>query len=156
MNALLATITLAGLGVVASKSPINSVILLVVVYLAGGCVFLMVGQYFLGLTLIIVYVGAIAILFLFTIFMVNVRLTVQKTAASGLGVLALVPILALATQRATPNVHELHTFDWTQTAASDLVMLGTMVFEAYPLPLLLVGFLLLVVMIAIIKLHLDH
>jgi len=111
MNALLATITLAGLGVVASKSPINSVILLVVVYLAGGCVFLMVGQYFLGLTLIIVYVGAIAILFLFTIFMVNVRLTVQKTAASGLGVLALVPILALATQRATPNVHELHTFD---------------------------------------------
>jgi NADH:ubiquinone oxidoreductase subunit 6 (subunit J) len=35
-------------------------------------------------------------------------------------------------------------------------MLGTMIFESYPLPLLLVGFLLLVVMVAIIKLHLDH
>ncbi len=74
---------------VASKSPINSMIFLVMVYLAGGCIFLLLDQYFLGLTLVIVYVGAIAILFLFTIFMVNVRLTVQKTTQTSSGIPAL-------------------------------------------------------------------
>ncbi len=161
LQALLAIITFSGLFVVASKSPINSVIFLVMVYLAGGCIFLLLDQYFLGLTLVIVYVGAIAILFLFTIFMVNVRLTVQKTTQTSSGILALLTLFLssfLFYHSGSSHLHELHSHDWANLASqsSDLVMLGTMIFESYPLPLLLVGFLLLVVMVAIIKLHLDH
>ena len=162
LQSLLAILSFAGLLVVVSKSPINSVIFLVLVYLAGGSIFLLLDQYFIGLTLVIVYVGAIAILFLFTIFMVNVRLTVQKTSHTASSIFALLAIFLFTTfwlfNESSSNIHLLLSNDWAFLAShsSDLVMLGTMIFLSYPLPLLLVAFLLLIVMVAIIKLHLDH
>lgn len=116
LQALLAILTFSGLFVVVSKSPINSVIFLVLVYLAGGSIFLLLDQYFIGLTLVIVYVGAIAILFLFTIFMVNVRLTVQKTSQTASSILALLTLFLIATtfllySDSSSNVHLLLSND---------------------------------------------
>ena len=84
------------------------------VYLAGGCIFLLLDQYFLGLTLVIVYVGAIAILFLFTIFMVNVRLTVQKTTQTSSGILALLTLFLssfIFYHSGSSHLHALHRHD---------------------------------------------
>ena len=174
-EAFLVLIGLCGVLVIVSRSPINSVLFLCGLYLAGGGIFLLLDHYFLGLTLIIVYVGAIAILFLFTIFMINVRLTLQLGSfASPVAAILLLTGFAIyffffvdfsilgstdisSLSSWESNLRSVYASDWSHLLGrpSDLTMLANMIFHAYPLALILVGFLLLVVMVAIIKIHLD-
>tara|TARA_B100001123_G_C15196157_1_gene981404 strand:- start:508 stop:1137 length:630 start_codon:yes stop_codon:yes gene_type:complete len=67
---------LSALMVIASRSTINSVFFLILDFISIGCLFIMVGAEFLGVILLIVYVGAVAVLFLFVVMMLNV--TQQK------------------------------------------------------------------------------
>jgi len=63
---------LSTLMVVASRSTVNSVFFLILDFISIGCLFIMVGAEFLGAILLIVYVGAVAVLFLFVVMMLNV------------------------------------------------------------------------------------
>lgn len=139
-----------------SRSPINSVIYLVMVYLAGGGLFLLMDHTFLGLTLVIVYVGAIAILFLFTIFMINLR--ANQGSSSSLLPLVLVPFaifLLLPEGQDTSGL--IFAQNWSQLLSrpQEMASLGDLIFNSYSIALLLVAYLLLVIMVAIIKIHLD-
>ena len=61
----------SSLMVITSRSTINSVFL-ILDFISVGCLFIMVGAEFLGMILLIVYVGAVAVLFLFVVMMLNV------------------------------------------------------------------------------------
>jgi len=63
---------LSALMVIASRSTINSVFFLILDFISVGCLFIMIGAEFLGMILLIVYVGAVAVLFLFVVMMLNV------------------------------------------------------------------------------------
>ena len=63
---------LSALMVITSRSTINSVFFLILDFISIGCLFIMVGAEFLGAILLIVYVGAVAVLFLFVVMMLNV------------------------------------------------------------------------------------
>ncbi len=63
---------LSALMVIASRSTVNSVFFLILDFISIGCLFIMVGAEFLGAILLIVYVGAVAVLFLFVVMMLNV------------------------------------------------------------------------------------
>lgn len=157
---LLLSIILSGLFVMVSRSPINSVIYLVLVYLAGGGLFLLMDHTFLGLTLIIVYVGAIAILFLFTVFMINLRATSGSPQLTlvALPLLLLMGAFYLATAAgASETTGLLFAQNWSQLLSrpQEMAMLGDLIFNSYSIALLLVAYLLLVIMVAIIKIHLD-
>jgi len=58
--------------VVASKNTIHSVFFLILDFISISCLFIMIGAEFLGMIMLIVYVGAVAILFLFVVMMLNV------------------------------------------------------------------------------------
>ena len=58
--------------VITSRSTINSVFFLILDFISVGCLFIMVGAEFLGMIILIVYVGAVAVLFLFVVMMLNV------------------------------------------------------------------------------------
>ena len=58
--------------VISSKNTVNSVFFLILDFISVGCLFIMVGAEFLGMILLIVYVGAVAVLFLFVVMMLNV------------------------------------------------------------------------------------
>jgi NADH:ubiquinone oxidoreductase subunit 6 (subunit J) len=58
-----------------SSQPITRLALLIMIFIKSAFLFLLLDYYFLGLTYIIVYVGAIAILFLFVIMMAETHLT---------------------------------------------------------------------------------
>ena len=58
--------------VITSRSTVNSVFFLILDFISVGCLFIMVGAEFLGMILLIVYVGAVAVLFLFVVMMLNV------------------------------------------------------------------------------------
>ena len=62
----------SALMVIVSKNTVNSVFFLILDFISVGCLFIMVGAEFLGMILLIVYVGAVAVLFLFVVMMLNV------------------------------------------------------------------------------------
>ncbi|MEC8467497.1 MAG: NADH-quinone oxidoreductase subunit J, partial [Pseudomonadota bacterium] len=69
---MFASILLAGsLGVVLSKNPMYSVLFLVLSFFNAAGLFMLIGAEFLGLLLMMVYVGAIAVMFLFVLMTVD-------------------------------------------------------------------------------------
>ena len=72
---------LSGILVITSKNPIISVLFLIAVFVNVACYLILLGINFIGLTYLILYVGAIAILFLFVVMMINIKL-VEITASS--------------------------------------------------------------------------
>ena len=61
--------------VITSKNPVIAVIFLISVFVNAAGYLILIGVGFLGITYIILYVGAITVLFLFVIMMINIKLT---------------------------------------------------------------------------------
>ena len=64
----------AAIMVIASKNTVHSVFFLILDFISISCLFIMIGAEFLGMVMLIVYVGAVAVLFLFVVMMLNVAL----------------------------------------------------------------------------------
>ena len=62
----------SALMVIVSRNTVHSVFFLILDFISVGCLFIMIGAEFLGMILLIVYVGAVAVLFLFVVMMLNV------------------------------------------------------------------------------------
>ena len=62
----------SALMVIASKNTVHAVFFLILDFISVGCLFIMIGAEFLGMIMLIVYVGAVAVLFLFVVMMLNV------------------------------------------------------------------------------------
>ena len=63
---------ISSLMVITFKNTVHSVFFLILTFITVGCLFIMIGAEFLGMILLIVYVGAVAVLFLFVVMMLNV------------------------------------------------------------------------------------
>jgi NADH-quinone oxidoreductase subunit J len=67
-----------------SKNTIYSVFFLILVFISVSTLFIMIGAEFLGMIMLIVYVGAVAVLFLFVVMMLNItKQTTKKTNRKG-------------------------------------------------------------------------
>ena len=73
-----AILIISSLLVVLSKNPVYSVLFLVFAFFNAAIIFLLSNAEFLAVTLIIVYVGAVAVLFLFVVMMLNINVTEIK------------------------------------------------------------------------------
>lgn len=60
---------------ITAKNPVISVIFLITTFVSAAGYLILIGIQFLGLSYIVIYVGAIAVLFLFVIMMINIKLT---------------------------------------------------------------------------------
>ena len=63
---------LSAIMVTVSKNTVHSVLFLILDFITISCLFIMIGAEFLGMIMLIVYVGAVAVLFLFVVMMLNV------------------------------------------------------------------------------------
>ena len=63
---------ISGIMVIVSKNTVHSVFFLILDFISISCLFIMIGAEFLGMIMLIVYVGAVAVLFLFVVMMLNV------------------------------------------------------------------------------------
>ena len=68
--------------VTTSKNTVHSVFFLILDFVTVACLFIMIGAEFLGMIMLIVYVGAVAVLFLFVVMMLNVSLPEIKKESS--------------------------------------------------------------------------
>ncbi len=67
--------------VIASKNPVHSVLYLILAFVNAAGLFVMIGAEFLAMILIVVYVGAVAVLFLFVVMMLDVDFAELKQGA---------------------------------------------------------------------------
>jgi len=76
---LFAAITVAAATmVVVARNPVHSVLYLILAFFNAAALFLLLGAEFLAMILVVVYVGAVAVLFLFVVMMLDVNLTALR------------------------------------------------------------------------------
>jgi NADH-quinone oxidoreductase subunit J len=69
---------LSALAVILARNPVHSVLFLILAFVSAAGLFLLLGAEFLGMILIVVYVGAVAVLFLFVVMMLDVDFAEMK------------------------------------------------------------------------------
>ena len=157
------SIIASALMVIFSKQPINSVLFLIFSFINASGLFLLAGAEFLALIIVIVYVGAVAVLFLFVIMMLdfnpdNIKEETKKYLPIGLmvgGVLFFEIILMMYSP-------ELFSKDFqiigriVETDLTNTEILGNLIYTEYFLQFQMAGFILLVAMIGAIVLTLRH
>ena len=157
------TVVVAGLLVVTARNPVHSVLWLILAFLSSAGMFVLLGAEFVAMLLIIVYVGAVAVLFLFVVMMLDVDFAELKAemarympVAGLIGIVLLMQLgMAFGTWafaedapalRGAPTPDDMHN---TQA-------LGMLIYDQYFLLFQLSGLILLVAMIGAIVLTLRH
>lgn len=70
-----AVLLASAIGVISSKNPVHSVLFLILAFFNAAGLFVMLGAEFIAMILVIVYVGAVAVLFLFVVMMLDINST---------------------------------------------------------------------------------
>src|SRR3954464_1842746 len=73
LNILIIISLLSGVFIIISKNPIVSVLHLIVLFSSISCYLIFLGAKFIGLAYLLVYIGAVSILFLFILMLINIR-----------------------------------------------------------------------------------
>jgi NADH-quinone oxidoreductase subunit J len=155
---LFATLTIASaLAVIFSRNPVHSVLWLIVAFFNAAGLMLLVGAEFIAMLFVIVYVGAVAVLFLFVVMMLNIDFAVLRTGFTKnlpFGILiALVlmaeVIVAVLGWKAGPT---LSGGAIPATASPNIVALGQLLYSRYLFAFELAGLILLVAMVGAIVL----
>jgi len=147
--------------VITSRNPVHSVLFLILAFFNAAALFLIAGAEFLAMILVVVYVGAVAVLFLFVVMMLDIdfeelRGGFQRYAGVGaaVGVALLVEFaLAFGGWKLTPNA-ELLRMSPTAANVSNTEALGRVLYTDYIFPFQMAGLVLLVAMIGAIVLTL--
>ena len=79
------TTVAGGLMTVISRNPVHSVLWLILAFLSSAGLFVLLGAEFVAMLLIIVYVGAVAVLFLFVVMMLDVDFAELKAEMATIG-----------------------------------------------------------------------
>ncbi len=149
-------LTLAALSVITSRNPVYSVLFLVLCFFSAACIWLLLEAEFLAITLVLVYVGAVMVLFLFVVMMLDINLAVLKAGFARYLPVGILVALAMAAQ--------LFILIWSRGLETDVLMprsdddgsntraLGEWLFTEYLYPFEIAGFVLLVAIVAAIML----
>jgi NADH-quinone oxidoreductase subunit J len=147
--------------VVSSRNPVHSVLFLILAFFNAAALFLIAGAEFLAMILVVVYVGAVAVLFLFVVMMLDIdfeqlRGGVQRYAGIGAAVGAALLIelaLAIGGWQLAPNSDAMRLSP-TPTGVSNTAALGQVLYTDYIFLFQMSGLVLLVAMIGAIVLTL--
>lgn len=158
--------------VIISKNPVHSILSLILVFFNAASLLIILGAEFLAMLFIIVYVGAVAVLFLFVIMMLNVKVTNLTTS-----IYRYLPIsclfgfifffeflMLLHTDLVSINADNLYLFqnnfvnNWflSLIPISNVAVLGQLLYTYYSYPFILSGVILLVSMLGAISLTLHR
>jgi NADH-quinone oxidoreductase subunit J len=157
---------LAGTMVVVAKNPVHAVLFLILAFFNAAGLFVLLGAEFLAMLLVIVYVGAVAVLFLFVVMMLDVdfaelRAGFIKNAPLGAligGILMIELILVLGFALIRPGLGGVAAAPMPppETGITNTAALGRILYTKYVFFFQAAGLILLVAMIGAIVLTLRH
>jgi NADH-quinone oxidoreductase subunit J len=151
-----------GIGTVMSRNPVHSVLWLILSFLSSAGLFVLLGAEFVAMLLVIVYVGAVAVLFLFVVMMLDVDFAELKAEMARYLPLALLIGLIIIMQLTIAfGVWEVDAEAAARIAAPVGVAhntraIGLLLYDRHFLLFQLAGLILLVAMIGAIVLTLRH
>jgi NADH-quinone oxidoreductase subunit J len=151
----------SALVVVSAKNMVHSVMFLILAFLNAAMLFLLLGAEFLAMLLIVVYVGAIAVLFLFVVMMLNVdQKEIRRKINRHLPLLILVSVvmffeIMMATKFSLAKPYETKLLFATPTDIQNTQAIGNLLYTDFILPFQLAGGVLFVAMIGAIVLTLK-
>ena len=151
--------------VITARNPVHAVLYLMLAFSQAAAIWLLLKAEFLGITLVLVYLGAVMVLFLFVVMMLDINVDAMRKGfwthfplAAILGTIVSVQLIAvLWFGFPTPTVNELaassamHAPDHSNTHA-----LGLLLYSEYLAPIQIAAVILLVAMIAAIALTLRE
>jgi NADH-quinone oxidoreductase subunit J len=148
-----------GIGVVTSKNPVTSAFAMVVSFLGLAALFIQLDAFLVGTLQILVYAGAIMVLFLFIIMLLDVReeekrrFPVFNVLGAGLVVVSFVALLIKVLSRGEIGNIGLPALKITEgPGSSDVHRIGELLFSHYWFPVQVVGVLLLVATVGVVVL----
>lgn len=155
----------AGLLMTVARNPVHSVLWLILAFLNAAGLFVLLGAEFVAMLLVIVYVGAVAVLFLFVVMMLDIDFAELKgemarymPLAGLIGVILLMQFSlafgAWVQAEGAPGLRQAVTPDMAQV--ENTRALGLLIYDKYILLFQTAGLILLVAMIGAIVLTLRH
>ena len=145
-----------GAGVVINRNPVASALSLVVSFLGLAALFMSLDAFFVGIIQVLVYAGAVMVLFLFIIMLLNLQTEERRrinrlAAAGGIGV-ALILLVQIcfvighfqAARQTFPPL--------ARSTTDDVWNIGALLFSNYNLPFQIIGVLVLVATIGVVLL----
>jgi len=153
----------SALMVVVARNPVHSVLFLILAFFNAAGLFVLLGAEFLAMILVVVYVGAVAVLFLFVVMMLDIDFTELKRGAqqyvlvgAGVGIVLLLELMGSASlwkfSVASPGALAYPT----PGGVSNTEALGRILYTDYIYYFQIAGLVLLVAMIGAIVLTLRH
>ena len=149
--------------VIASKNPVHSVLFLILTFVNASGLFMMLGAEFLAMILIVVYVGAVAVLFLFVVMMLDVDFVELRQGFLNYlpvgGLVGLVVLIELMLVLGATVINPAAVKVIATPIASDVSnteALGLVLYTRYIYFFQIAGLVLLVAMIGAIVLTLQH
>ena len=155
----------SGVMVVSARNPVHSVLFLILAFFNAAGLFVLMGAEFLAMILVIVYVGAVAVLFLFVVMMLDIDFVQLRTGAMKYLPVGLVVGLILFAELAfvfgswviAPGVSAVAAAPTPAVShATNTRALGDLLYTRYVFAFQMAGMVLLVAMIGAIVLTLRH
>ncbi len=161
---VLASVTiLSAFFVVAARNPVRSVLWLILAFFSAAGLFVLLGAEFLAMLLVVVYVGAVAVLFLFVVMMLDVDFAELKEGFLSylpfgglIAVILAAELILVGRAWSGANVVAANAASATPADISNVEALGLLLYDDYAYFFQAAGLILLVAMIGAIVLTLQH
>jgi NADH-quinone oxidoreductase subunit J len=155
---------LAAVGVISLKNPVHAALSLVLTFFTTACLWLLLQAEFLGITLILVYVGAVMVLFLFVVMMLDINTTPLREGfakyfpvAMIVAAIMLLEILALlGITKGGPGTELSATDPAAALKLSNIEWIGQSLFTRYMLPFEIAAVILTVAIVVAVMLTLRR
>ena len=145
-----------GAAVIINRNPVASALSLVVSFLALAALFISLDAYFIGIIQVLVYAGAIMVLFLFIIMLLDLRAEklrrINWIASTGGVVVALALIIQIASVIGRLGMAKQSFPPLARPTSDDVHQIGQFLFENYNLPFQIIGVVILVATIGVVML----
>jgi len=156
---------LSGIFIIISKNPIISVLHLILLFSSVSCYLIFLGVKFIGISYLLVYVGAVSILFLFILMLINIRVSELISDTNNNIPLAILVILAFfipyndLLPATKTNYFELvniekyipfvssNNWDSNMTDITDIISVGNVMYTNYSIWLMITSIILLLAMV---------
>ena len=152
-------IIISSIMVVSSKNPVHSVLFLIFAFFNSAALFLMLGAEFIAMMLVVVYVGAVAVLFLFVVMMLNIKVSEIKKGfhrylpfGIAIGLILLIELIIVLNS----DFKDVKFNNDNYNIMSNTHMTGSILYTDYILLFQISGLILLVAMIGAIVLTLRQ
>ncbi|MEM0986031.1 MAG: NADH-quinone oxidoreductase subunit J [Pseudomonadota bacterium] len=149
----------AAVFVITAKNPVHSVLWLILSFFTSAALLLLIGAEFLAMLLVVVYVGAVAVLFLFVVMMLDVDFVELRQGTLQYWPFALMVALAFFAEIALVSFARAEdgpSPDPSPGAQTNVEAIGAVMYTEYLLLFQMSGMILLVAMIGAIVLTLRH